>query len=231
MTAADQPTTEPSAPWADEPTTWIEDDYFPGKVKVCQGTRASSSAIRIPRDAVPLLIEQLTAALPAPQPAADTETEVQGGPLCSTCDGVGLVGSNHMNSGPCPACTERDGRLRGIQERAEAASTGPWSFQHWGGQNQNGDHTESILFDVRGEDLVYGLYDPDGEFIAAARADVPWLLDEVARLDAVVTAVRDLHPLRRPSWEVYFTCDGCGYIADDENDPCPTVRALDGGAA
>lgn len=79
QTAADQPTTEASAPWADEPTTWIEDDHFPDKVKVCQGTRASSSAIRIPRDAVPLLIEQLTAHAPAPQPAADTETEVQWG--------------------------------------------------------------------------------------------------------------------------------------------------------
>lgn len=79
MTAADQPTTEPIAPWADEPTTWIEDDHFPDKVKVCQGTRASSSAIRIPRDAVPLLIEQLTALAPATQPAADTETEVQWG--------------------------------------------------------------------------------------------------------------------------------------------------------
>lgn len=47
------------APWADEPTTWVEDDYFPDKVKINQGTRASSSAIRIPRDQVPTLIQQL----------------------------------------------------------------------------------------------------------------------------------------------------------------------------
>lgn len=98
MTAADQPTTEPSAPWADEPTTWIEDDHFPDKVKVCQGTRASSSAIRIPRDAVPLLIEQLTAALaPAPHPAADTETEVQWGVRSET--GVRGVVSRAQDEG------------------------------------------------------------------------------------------------------------------------------------
>lgn len=39
--------------------TWIEDDYFPDKVKICEGTTSHSSALRIRRDQVPTLIQQL----------------------------------------------------------------------------------------------------------------------------------------------------------------------------
>lgn len=73
-----------------------------------------------------------------------------------------------------------------IADRLHHASDGPWTFQHWGGQNQNGDYAESILFDGDGETMVYGLSNCDGEFIAATRQDVTDLLAEVNRLTAVV---------------------------------------------
>lgn len=54
---------------------------------------------------------------------------------------------------------------------------------------------------------------------------------EVARLDAVVTAVRELH--KPMAWDKRF-CDHCEPLVPDPRHvfyPCPTVRALDGGAA
>lgn len=57
------------------------------------------------------------------------------------------------------------------------------------------------------------------------------LAAEVARLDAVVTAVREEHELvwvpNGISGDSDLVC-GCGWIAEDEDDHCPTVRALDG---
>lgn len=71
-------------------------------------------------------------------------------------------------------------------QRAKAAidgsTEGPWTFQPWGGQNQNGDYAESILFDGSGETMVYGLPDNDGEFIADARTLVPELVAALERL-------------------------------------------------
>ena len=92
---------------------------------------------------------------------------------------------------PAPG-TERDERLRRIQEKSARAA----------------------------------VYYPD-----TRDDDTAFLLEQVARLDAVVTAVREVHRYRYLAGDAYPTCDGCGYIADDEDDPCPTRRALDGGAS
>ncbi|RLP68372.1 hypothetical protein D9V30_10305 [Mycetocola reblochoni] len=58
-----------------------------------------------------------------------------------------------------------------LTELRDATSRNGWQgigyFQHWGGQNQNGDYAESILFDQRGEPLVYGLPDAHGDLIVA----------------------------------------------------------------
>lgn len=94
---------------------------------------------------------------------------------------------------PVPAPdTERDERLRGIQERAAAATEGPWEVT-------GGPHSDLVV-KAPGDRFVTTTGDPhydgtvtDAAFIAAARTDVPWLLAEVTRLDAVVTAVRELH--------------------------------------
>ena len=69
----------------------------------------------------------------------------------------------------------------------EPFSATPWSFQPWGGQNQNGDYAESILFDAHGETIAYGLPNADGALIAAA----PDLL----------AAVRDVLKAATPHWE------------------------------
>ena len=73
--------------------------------------------------------------------------------------------------------------LREIRARADAATGGPWLFQPWGGQNQNGDYAESILCDEPWSFSYYGIGDDDGEFIAAARSDVPALLDYIEQLE------------------------------------------------
>lgn len=210
MTAADQPTTEPSASWADEPTTWIEEDHFPDKVKVCEGTRASSSAIRIPRVAVPLLIEQLTAVAPAPQPAADTETEgvrhfAPWGTCRASCGAAVPPGEAPESSGftyrrndtTCPDC-------RSHFTNPADADTEPTD-----------EHIDTLRTDLA------VARDRLADALNARHAAV---VARVARLDAVVTAVRDLHkPVDEPG---RLECGACPSYY-----PCPTVRALDGGAA
>lgn len=86
------------------------------------------------------------------------------------------VGENTVKGGLTPDI--------GARSRAalEGISAGPWMFQPWGEQNQNGDYAESILFDGDGETMTYGLADRDGEFMAAARTLVPELIAEVERV-------------------------------------------------
>lgn len=69
-------------------------------------------------------------------------------------------------------------------------SDGPWTFQPWGPQNQNGDYGESILFDGDGETMVYGLGDREGRFTAQARTLVPELAAELDHWLAVVAEFR-----------------------------------------
>lgn len=126
--------------------------------------------------------------------------------------------------------TERDERLRGIQERAQAATEGPWEADHidpsvWSPQIiVLGNYTAADGYD---SPAWHDGTTTDRDFIAAARADVPWLIDEVARLDAVVTAVREVHAARPNSMSALHPKPLCS--CGDEF-PCPTVRALDGGA-
>lgn len=64
---------EVATPWTVESTTWIEDDdYFPEKVEICEGTRASSSALRVPRAGLPVLAQQIIATM---QPAQQLEAD------------------------------------------------------------------------------------------------------------------------------------------------------------
>ena len=94
----------------------------------------------------------------------------------------------------------------------EPFSATPWSFQPWGGQNQNGDYAESILFDAHGETIAYGLPNADGALIAAA----PDLL-------AAVRDVLALHFTRHTvvSGNPPLPCDACGRAL-----PCPTIHVL-----
>lgn len=68
------------------------------------------------------------------------------------------------------------------------------------------------------------------DLLTARTVEVTRLTREVARLDAVVTAVREVH---QPA-EWGDDGDGTGGVdcssCVEEPYPCPTVRALDGGA-
>lgn len=59
----------------------------------------------------------------------------------------------------------------------EQGYLGIGEYQPWGGQNQDGDYAESILFDKRGETLVYGLPDGAGALIVALSRTVEPMLD------------------------------------------------------
>lgn len=122
-------------------------------------------------------------------------------------------------------------RLAEIQARADKATDGPWS------------RFETVMADTfvvgpRGfirEDIVSGpTYERENaEFIAHARADVPWLVEQVSKRDAALRAVLDLHrPVEvEPSDTI---CGGCSfqlpngrYFGKVEEWPCDTVRAVE----
>lgn len=63
----------------------------------------------------------------------------------------------------------------------EQGYLGIGEYQPWGGQNQNGDYAESILFDKRGETLVYGLPDGAGHLIVALSRAVDPIVEMLKR--------------------------------------------------
>jgi len=73
-------------------------------------------------------------------------------------------------------------RVAEIQQRADAATDGPWVAHWWGIEG------ESVNVLVVQDD--YESSRQDFEFIAHAREDVPFLLAELARYQAAVQAVR-----------------------------------------
>lgn len=97
--------------------------------------------------------------------------------------------------------------LAGMRAIEQAATEGPWP----GGPCQEARSDESILFDGRGEALVYGLFDADADFITAARTFVPKAL---AALDAVLALIRarTRTPAEDGSVDEY---DYVGELADD----------------
>ena len=77
--------------------------------------------------------------------------------------------------------------LQAIEERANAATPGPWSMQQ-----------STLWLDVSIGYLAHGLAERDKVFIAHAREDVPALIAEVrelrAKLDAVpIDAIRAIY--------------------------------------
>jgi len=87
-------------------------------------------------------------------------------------------------------------RLTEIQQRADAATDGPWAAHWWG--------IESESVDVLVIQDDYESSRQDFEFIAHAREDIPFLLAELARYQAAVRAVRqfaDKHEHGALRWE------------------------------
>ena len=130
-------------------------------------------------------------------------------------------------------------RLNEIEARANAATEGPWEWE--GESNEPWPAGDNSLRSVSGakDDLVlyawgydaYGIEaarDADAEFIAHARTDVPWLLEQVERRDKALEAVLDLHKEDGHGWgpgESFCTeCQqGYGLLVPY---PCPTVTAI-----
>ena len=112
-----------------------------------------------------------------------------------------------------------ESRLAEIRARAEAATEGPWTAEYSGEQGNcvlppGYQSTREAVAVTR---LLSA--QPDAEFIAASRTDLPALL-------AAVEAVRGLHtPIERRDGPV---CDHCLHSprVGAYPYPCPTVQAL-----
>lgn len=72
-------------------------------------------------------------------------------------------------------------RIKAITERAEAAAKGPWRIQEWKGDTYVARPDGTALWNNEGS------LDSreDGEFMAEARGDIPWLLDVIKQYQKV----------------------------------------------
>lgn len=120
-------------------------------------------------------------------------------------------------------------RLDEITARADAATERPWEIETHYGMSQS--RRRQIVVPgwmtpiaVLGQENPYG--DPDAEFIAASRTDVPELVEAVRRRDAALRAVLDLHKPEKFT-DSEDTCSGCDIgTLDPPTWPCQTVRAV-----
>lgn len=83
-------------------------------------------------------------------------------------------------------------RLAEIRARVEAATEGPWEWV----ARTTVDGDKWAVFQGESTSALAGNNDgwaPDAEFIAASRADVPWLLGQVELRDKALEAVMKLH--------------------------------------
>ncbi len=83
---------------------------------------------------------------------------------------------------------EREVRLKEIEARSDAASPGPW-VEAYGGRAIQSDE-DKIVCDARrtvsSGNTHWTEWANDRTFISHARHDVPWLLKQVAELEAVL---------------------------------------------
>jgi hypothetical protein len=112
--------------------------------------------------------------------------------------------------------TADEARLREIAERAEKATVGPWKVQGLGPEVQRlgayvySPYLGSVCSCPKESDLFSG-HTYNMEFIAHARSDIPWLLDQLtAALARAEAAEKALEPFARiaPAVEVTDKRDG-----------------------
>lgn len=117
--------------------------------------------------------------------------------------------------------------LARVRAQAGAATEGPWEVSM-----DRIDHPGKSVFAV-----AYDVgCDEDAEFIAAARTDVPWLLEQVGLRDKALEAVLELHKdggesqgyLDNGHYGVIdHCCTECGSHGEYGTPwPCPTVKAI-----
>ena len=117
--------------------------------------------------------------------------------------------------------------LARIRAQADAATEGPWELEfYW--DDTTGDEVEAIMaggakaviappWYRQGEEGIE-VTTVDAEFIAAARTDVPWLLEQVELRDKALEAVLELH---RPVGEEVIPWDCAEGDCDHEDDEHP----------
>ena len=108
--------------------------------------------------------------------------------------------------------------LARIRAQADAATEGPWELLG------DGEYVSGPGILVAPDDG--GVTSADAEFIAAARTDVPWLLEQVKLRDKALEAVLEMHELAQPITAAYGTQEGGDYCAACAEDwPCPDYTA------
>ena len=120
--------------------------------------------------------------------------------------------------------------LNRIRKQADNATEGPWEHEPPPGPGEDPMRPICVYPKEDGGTLAYVQpLEADAEFIAHARTDVPWLLEQVELRDKVLEAVLEMHK-RQLSPDGDF-CTEC--FPDYWDWPCPTVatitRALEGG--
>ena len=127
--------------------------------------------------------------------------------------------------------------LARIRKQANAATEGPWEVKPYKGLAEDGDYVDSIVGSSQ-ESIVYQLgcgccdiglevAHPDAEFIAAARTDVPALLDALEKVLRLHPRVVVLHA--DPEFgrmEDDAICGACIVNHEPADWPCPTVEAI-----
>ena len=118
--------------------------------------------------------------------------------------------------------------LARIRAQADAATEGPWELLG------DGEYVSGPGILVAPDDG--GVTSADAEFIAAARTDVPWLLEQVGLRDKALEAVLELHKdggesqgyLDDGSYgDMPHCCTECGSLGEyGVPYPCPTVTAI-----
>jgi hypothetical protein len=102
---------------------------------------------------------------------------------------------------PCPGCVKN--RLEAIRARAKAATRGPWNCytgetdhryvqqRSWRGDNKS---SAVSVCSINGPCIMVPNPQPQAnqEFIAHAREDVPWLLEQLRRQKAIDSACEDI---------------------------------------
>lgn len=118
-------------------------------------------------------------------------------------------------------------RLAQIRAQAEVATPGPWTVQYLLGQGN--DLLYALVRVSSGEVKVVGstLAEADARLIAQARESVPALLAAVEAVLALHRIVPMVHENGAMAIVLGYACDGCSYCAEDEDDHCPTRRAIE----
>jgi len=88
-----------------------------------------------------------------------------------------------------------EAELRHIGQRSQQASAGPWISFVAGRDQESGDsYIMTGPDDSRGPDLIlHGGTTDDQDFIAAARQDIPRLLEEVRALHDILLVKNGIH--------------------------------------